>query len=147
MRGKRRCLGYLTLLYVFTAPSGPPQSFFVGVDVTSLFCSWDLPTEDDRNGAIVSYNLVCMTDDITAIDITLNPTVLNITVNLYKPSTTYLCTVAASTAVGMGPPTDAITITTDGKCFQYYVSLLLIIQYTLQLHIQPLLFFLSYHLE
>lgn len=94
------------------------------VDVTSLFCSWDLPAEDDRNGVIVSYNLVCMTDDITVIDITLNPTVFNITVNLYELSTTYLCTVAASTAVGMGPPTDAITIITDGKVF-YILSLLL----------------------
>ena len=103
------------------APSGPPQSFVVVKDVTSLTCSWDFPTEDDSNGVIVSFDLVCMVDGATVIDMTLDPTVLSITVDLYELSTTYSCTVAASTAIGMGPPTTAISVTTDGKVSSLYI--------------------------
>ena len=86
-----------------TAPSGPPLNFIVSVDSTSLTCSWDQPAEDLRNGVIISYTLTCLTDGETAINITLNPTVQQITVDLFTLSMTYNCTVSASTAVGAGP--------------------------------------------
>jgi hypothetical protein len=95
-----------------TAPSGPPQNFDVSAQVTSLAASWDLPTEDDSNGVIISFNFVCTDSGSVVIDMDLNPTVLRITVDLYKPATTYMCTVAASTAVGIGPSTDALSVTT-----------------------------------
>ena len=103
--------------YVCTAPSGPPLNFDILVDITSLTCSWDLPAEDDRNGVIVSFTLRCSSGGETVIDLILNPTstVYEITVDLYKRSATYSCTVAASTAVGMGPSTTAVSVTTDGR--------------------------------
>ena len=87
----------------------------MSAQVTSLAASWDLPTEDDSNGVIVSFNFVCTDSGSVVIDMDLNPTVLRITVDLYKPATTYMCTVAASTAVGIGPSTDALSVTTGRK--------------------------------
>ena len=87
----------------------------MSAQATSLVASWDLPTEDDSNGVIVSFHFVCTDSGSVVIDMDLNPTVLGITVDLYKPATTYVCTVAASTAVGIGPPTDAVSVTTGCK--------------------------------
>jgi len=97
-----------------TAPSGPPLNFIVSVDITSLTCSWDQPEERLRNGVITSYTLTCLTGDETAISITLNPTVKQITVDLFTLSMTYNCTVSASTAVGTGPSAPPISVTTEG---------------------------------
>ena len=96
-----------------TAPSGPPQNLSVMVEDTRLGCSWDQPEVDEQNGDIVSYNLVCMSGGESVIDLTLNPTVLAVYLDLYSLSTTYSCTVAASTAAGMGPRSEAITVTTE----------------------------------
>ena len=99
-------------MYFFaSAPSGPPQNFNVLAEATSLVGSWDLPTEDDSNGVIVSFTFVCTDNGTVVINMSLNPSVFSVTVDLYKPATTYLCSVAASTAVGMGPSTE-VTVTT-----------------------------------
>ena len=90
--------------------------------MTSLLCSWDLPAEEDRNGVIISFNLVCTDSSTVVIDMALNPSVLFVNVDLYKPSTTYVCSVAASTAVGMGPSTDGVTVTTAGMCIVHFIQ-------------------------
>ena len=97
-----------------TVPSGPPLNFTVSVDITSLTCSWDQPEEDLRNGVITSYTLTCLTVGEAAINVTLKPTVQQITMDLFTYSTTYNCTVSASTAVGAGPSAPSISVTTEG---------------------------------
>ena len=77
-------------------------------------CSWNQPAEDQRNGEIISYALICTTDGETVIDITLNPSATEITLDLFAPLTSYSCSVAASTAVGIGPYTTPINVTTEG---------------------------------
>lgn len=96
------------------APSGPPTNFTITVDGTSLTCIWDPPEEDLQNGEIVSYTLTCSSDSEMVVDITLNPTVFEISVDLFSHSTTYTCSVAASTEVGIGPYSNTVSVMTEG---------------------------------
>lgn len=105
-----------------TAPSGPPQNFSVWVEDTSLTCLWDLPNTDEQNGIITSFNLICTTGSESVIDVTLKPNVFDIYLDLYALSTTYSCAVAASTAAGMGPQSEAITVTTECRLKCYLVG-------------------------
>lgn len=85
------------------------------MDITSLICVWSPPEDSLQNGVIVSYTLTCTSNGEMVVDLTLNPTVFEMTIDLFSPSTGYACSVAASTAVGIGPYTQAITVTTEGK--------------------------------
>lgn len=105
---------------IYLVPSGPPLNFSVLVVGTSLICSWSQPDESQANGVIVSYTLMCISGDVTVVDVTLNSTVFELVVDLFMHSTNYSCTVAASTAVGVGPTAPAVNITTEGILHNYY---------------------------
>lgn len=99
---------------MYIVPSGPPAYFDIHVDITSLTCAWS-PPDTLQNGVIVSYTLTCTSNGETVVDLTLNPIVFEMTIDLFTPSTTYVCSVAASTATGIGPYTTPISVTTEGS--------------------------------
>ena len=101
------------IMFLHIVPSGPPSNFTITVNKTSLICTWDPPEESAQNGEIVSYTLTCYSGGETVINLTLNPTVLEIDLNLFNYSTTYTCSLAASTLVGTGPTTVS-SVTTEG---------------------------------
>ncbi len=78
--------------------------------------TWDPPPYQDQNGVIISYDI-----DVTVIEtgetfvITSNDTLLSVTG--LRPYRSYICTIAASTSVGLGPYSASITVETpeDGK--------------------------------
>lgn len=94
-------------------PSGAPLNFAITVDETALNCSWEPPSEGLRNGNITSYTIMCLVGDDTAVNVTLS-NIQQTTLNLYAPSTTYNCTIYASTSVGDGPVSEYVNATTEG---------------------------------
>lgn len=81
--------------------------------MTGLTCSWDPPEENVQNGEIISYSLTCSSGGQIVVDLTLKPTVFEVTVDLFSHSTTYTCSVAATNSIGTGPISD-ISATTEG---------------------------------
>ena len=100
--------------YIFnTAPNGPPQNFIATVESNSITLSWEPPPPENRNGIINSYTLSCDVEAGTNIELILNP-VSQMSLYDLSPNTEYTCRVAASTAVGIGPYTVDISVTTEG---------------------------------
>lgn len=97
------------LIIIFTVCVTAPQNFDVALDGTVLSASWDAP--EDEN--VISYTLNCSVDgeDVLSLETTL----LEVSVGVYRTSTTYSCTVYATTSNGDGTPTDAMSVTTGGK--------------------------------
>ena len=90
---------------------------------TTLECSWGPPAENRRNGDIVSYTLSCLVEDDVVFNETLSSVVESFTIDLYSPNTTYTCSVYASTAVGDGPSSNEVTVTTtDGEQYSMKVN-------------------------
>ena len=83
----------------------------------SLRLTWEPPFEENRNGIIVSYTAsIVATDDGTSLELTAMGTTSIVAADL-RPFTTYTCSVAASTSVGLGPSTPSVLLTTpeDGE--------------------------------
>ena len=78
---------------------------------TTLTASWEPPLPAQSSGVISSYTLLCFSGE--TLDLRLNPIS---TIQLYdlSPNTQYMCRIAAWTAVGQGPFSSAITVTTEG---------------------------------
>ena len=82
----------------------------------SAVLTWDPPNAEDQNGVIVEYTI-----NVTAVEtgeefqFTSNTTIF--TVTTLRPFTTYLCTIAASTSIGLGPFSTVFTLRTpeDGE--------------------------------
>ena len=99
------------------APSGFPINFNTSVVTThSLSLVWNPPPPEDQNGVIIRYRV-----NITVLG-TMEMYQLfsvnsRITVLSLRPYTTYIFTIAAETAVGVGPFSGAYTVmtATDGK--------------------------------
>ena len=80
--------------------------------VNTMVCSyWDPLPEDRRNGIIISYTLMCSFD----VHIMMKGHVQSFCFDIRLENQELSCSVFASTAVGDGPSTDSITITTAGK--------------------------------
>ncbi len=102
-----------------TVPTASPEDF-TPVEVTSrsTVLTWDPPPYENQNGVIISYVI-----DVTVIEtgetfvIISNDTLLSVTG--LRPYRTYICTIAASTSIGLGPYSVSITVNTleDGKGF------------------------------
>ena len=93
-------------------PDGPPLNFEITVQgPRTLTFSWDPPSEDLRNGVITGYLLTC-DPQLEGLRMTYEQSDgVNITVGGFIPSTTYHCSVYASTSAGDGPPaSDSVTI-------------------------------------
>ena len=98
-------------------PSGYPQAFMAqSTSSRSAVLTWDPPNAEDQNGVIVEYTI-----NVTAVEtgeefqFTSNTTIFTITT--LRPFTTYLCTIAASTSIGLGPFSTVFTLRTpeDGE--------------------------------
>ena len=82
----------------------------------TLILQWELPESEHQNGIIIGYAV-----DINATEtggrFQLTTNLLTITIDTLRPFTTFLCRIAASTRMGTGPYSIAITATTlqDGE--------------------------------
>lgn len=99
-----------------TAPSGAPRNFVVSVENTSLSFQWDPPADNETGGTIIFYTLSCTGTGNDGFEAKLN-VIEDITLDEFLPSTTYTCTLSASTNGGEGP-TASVTATTDGTIFK-----------------------------
>ena len=113
---------FLVCLCLCTAaPSGFPHNFSATVVATrSLSVSWNTLPSEDQNGVIVRYRVnitVLVTKEMYQLLSANN----SITVLSLRPYTTYIFTIAAETAVGVGPFSGAHTVmtATDGKKHTY----------------------------
>lgn len=82
----------------------------VSVEKTSLSFEWDPPVD---NETLLSYTLSCSDEDGDGFEVELK-VIERITVDEFLPSTTYTCTILATTNGGDGL-TAEVSATTDGK--------------------------------
>ena len=96
----------------FVAPSGPPQTTTAQASsARRLYIAWDPPAAAEQNGIIISY-IVNITGVETGERVQLITQSQSVNVTGLTPYTTYLCIVAASTAIGPGPFSIVTTIRT-----------------------------------
>ena len=106
-------LHLLICLFVCTAaPSGLPHNFSASVVATHfLSVVWNPPPPEDQNGVIIRYRV-----NVTVLGTMEMYQLLSvnnsITVLSLRPYTTYNFTIAAETAVGVGPFSGAYTVNT-----------------------------------
>ena len=100
------------ILCLSTAPTSPPLNISVTVQSSrSLYVTWELPSSEDRNGMITRYILnVTSVPDGDTIQLTSNTT--QFTYDSLQPYTTYTIAIAAETNAGIGPFSQAATLTT-----------------------------------
>ena len=77
----------------------------------SALLTWDPPNAADQNGIILEYTVNVSAVE-TGEEFQLTSTTTSITVTTLRPYTTYLCIIAASTTVGIGPFSTVFTIVT-----------------------------------
>lgn len=107
---------YLSLL-IYPVPSGPVVNPTIEVtSSTSLFLRWQPPELEDQNGVIVGY-VINVTAVETGMTFQLSSSDSSLMANGLRPFTTYICRIAAATAVGVGPYSIAVTAVTqqDGE--------------------------------
>ena len=105
------------------APIGPPLNFQITVEgPRDLTFSWDPPAEGLRNGVVISYQLSCHPQP-NGLPRTFNQSELNNGVGVevrlsgFAPSTTYNCSVIATTRAGDDSTVSAVATTEDDcKC-------------------------------
>lgn len=102
---------YICILTAYaTAPSGSPQN--IGALPTSsrtLFLSWDPPPRPQRNGEITLYTInVTVLENGETFQVTSDAS--NLTLSSLRPYYTYSFIITASTIVGEGPFSEALTI-------------------------------------
>ena len=73
--------------------------------------NWQPPSLLDQNGVITGY-VINLTSLNTGISQQLTSTALTLQISNLTPFTNYVCIIAASTAIGMGPFSTVITIQT-----------------------------------
>ena len=107
----------ITLVYSFDfcglVPSGPPTRVSsTALTPNSILLSWALPLPEERNGDITGY-IINVTNLVTGVIQQFTTAVVsNFTVPSLRPFTVYVTTIAARTAVGMGPFSGVVSIQT-----------------------------------
>ena len=109
-------------LFLLTVPSGFPQTFVAqSTSSPSPVLTWDPPNAEDQNGVIIEYTI-----NVTAVEtgeefLLTSDTTMS-TVTTLRPFTTYLCIIAASTSIGLGPFSTVFTLRTpeDGEGHSVY---------------------------
>ena len=109
---------YYSLLFQYTfdvsiAPSGAPVNFTASLNGTIVLLTWKPPSEDERNGAIISYFLSCDIDSNPTFDLNLT-TIEQLYLGVYKHESDYSCDIYAATLIG-GGPTASVSFRTGGK--------------------------------
>lgn len=108
---------YFYLFYSFLYKLSVPTSAPIGLDVvsqssTSVTVSWSPPQSERQNGIISRYS-VNVTKSNSGESSLLSTADRSITLEQLDPFTTYLISVAAQTAIGLGPYTLPLTVTTN----------------------------------
>ena len=101
-------------------PSGPVINPTIEVtSSTSLILRWEPPELEDQNGVIIGY-VVNVTAVETGMIFQLSSSDSSLMATGLRPFTTYICRIAARTAVGVGPYSIAVTAVTlqDGELFK-----------------------------
>ena len=108
VRNDDRCNCVHTSLYIhcsFTVPSGTPRGLSATPsDARTLVLTWSPPAEEDKNGVIRGYT-VNITEVNTGRTWQLQTGNTWLTVQSLHPHYSYRCSVAARTAIGVGPYT------------------------------------------
>ena len=78
----------------------------------SVSVSWEPPDFVDHNGIIVYY-VVNVTVPLTGEAFTIEPESTRATLSGLHPFRTYVCRFAAATAVGVGPFSEPLSVTTE----------------------------------
>lgn len=110
-------VSFFSLLLHRLVPSGPVVNLTIEVtSSTSLFLRWEPPELEDQNGIIIGY-VVNVTAVETGMTFQLSSSDSSLMATGLRPFTTYICRIAAITAVGVGPYSIAITAVTqqDGE--------------------------------
>ena len=91
----------------------------------SVSFNWDAVMLEEQNGVITSYTLVVSEASSGQVQVsrTLPSSETSLTIDSLLPFTNYLCTIAASTSVGMGPSSQTITVTTLQDSEETYLTL------------------------
>ena len=101
-----------SLPFFFVAPSSPPLNFVASPsDSRSIVLRWDPPLPEDRNGPITNY-LIAVSVIETQEVFEINTTMTMFRLLGLTPYTTYEFTIAASTEVGLGPYSAAVSVQT-----------------------------------
>ncbi len=101
------------LTYSLAAPDSSPEELrSVEMTSRSAVLTWDPPPYEDQNGVIVSY-LISVTVNETGGTFMLSTNDTSLSITGLRPYRTYICTIAASTSVGVGPYTSVIVETLE----------------------------------
>ena len=97
---------------ISTDPSGPPLNVTpITLTSHSIALQWEPPLPEDRNGPISGYRI-----NVSVVETGEKLSLTSVTPHLYLdmllPYTTYVFTIAATTEVGYGPYSVAISIRT-----------------------------------
>ena len=100
------------MLLILIVPSGYPQSIIANATSPfSIVINWNPLPEEEQSGVIIGYTInVTHTDTLVTIQYFTTST--NVTITSLEPYTTYVCVVAADTAVGTGPFSHLIFVQT-----------------------------------
>ena len=86
-----------------------PRNFTLNLDGTILGVAWDPPPDL----SVSSYTLTCYVSGSEVLS--LETSLVNVTLGVYMTSATYSCNVYATTSSGEGHPTDDLSVTTGGN--------------------------------
>ena len=89
--------------FSLAVPSGFPRDL-TGSSTTpySIYLSWNPPPLNEQSGQIIEY-IINVTHAGTLNTVQYTATTTNINITNLEPYTTYICVVAAGTAIGTGP--------------------------------------------
>lgn len=109
-----------------SVPSDVPQNFTVQIiSPTTILLSWLPPPPESRNGQILGFTVTITQDgDGPTMTIPVENNEHEVLVNNLLQFTTYTCSILAFTAIGNGPTSQTVTLTTleDGRWF-YCISI------------------------
>lgn len=86
-------------------PIGEPLNFtMIASGSRNITFSWAPPAYEKQFGVIILYNLSCESaKDGSIVVITFVSAQSNVMINLFRPDTSYTCSVSASNSIGPGP--------------------------------------------
>ena len=93
----------IAIVFFLVVPSGFPRDLTgTSTSAFAIYLSWNPPPLNEQSGTIVQY-VINITHAGTLVTMQYNSTSTNINITNLEPYTTYICVVAAGTAVGTGP--------------------------------------------
>ena len=102
----------IPFLFCTLVPASAPQNLeAITLGSREVRIVWDPPPHEDWNGIIKFYTIQITVLD-SGVELFFNSTLNNFTVSSLSPYTEYLCTVAASTSVGIGAFAEMIVVQT-----------------------------------